>query len=212
MRELPADFELVRAEYIRVGTFIFAKYNIPPELIINADETAVLLAPRAKQTRYHQGAKRVRVIGVGDDKAQITAMVSITASGDVLDMQLIFGGKTKACHPNKGKTLPPAGLYYDHTESHWQTPLSMRNYINHILIPYKSGALKPRIPEFVLTGKAALETPEMRAAIQKSFREDGLFEIMQQPERVAAAKRELLESGEFLVDLAITEDVEIDQI
>ena len=75
-----------------------------------------------------------------------------------------------------------------------------------------SGALKPRIPEFVLTGKAALETPEMRAAIQKSFREDGLFEIMQQPERVAAAKRELLESGEFLVDLAITDDVEIDEI
>ena len=42
-----------------------------------------------------------------------------------------------------------------------------------------SGALKPRIPGFVLTGKAALETPEMRAAIQKSFREDGLLEIMQ---------------------------------
>ena len=54
-----------------------------------------------------------------------------------------------------------------------------------------SGALKPRIPEFVLTGKAALETPEMRAAKQKSFREGGLFEIMQLPERVAAAKLEL---------------------
>ena len=30
---------------------------------------------------------------------------------------------------------------------------------------------------------------------------------MQQPERVAAAKLELIESGEFLIDLAITEDV-----
>ena len=38
-------------------------------------------------------------------------------------------------------------------------------------------------------------------------------EIMQQPERVAAAKRELvLEFGEFFIDLAITEDVEIDEI
>ena len=60
MRELPGDFEAKKATYIMIG----AEYNVPPELVINGDETAVLLVNRAKVTRNTVGAKRVRILGM----------------------------------------------------------------------------------------------------------------------------------------------------
>ena len=70
-----------------------------------------------------------------------------------------------------------------------------------------SGALKPHLPGFVLVGKAALETPAMREAIKKAFREDGLFDIIRQPERVAAAREEAIDNGEILEGLFISDGV-----
>ena len=137
MRELPADFVEKRDEYIRIGTNILARFDIPPELVVNADETSSLLAPRAKQTRFKKGAKRVRIVGVGHEKTQLTVTLAITESGDVLPAQIIFGGKTNACHPNKGKSLPPPGIFYDHTDAHWQSVASWKRWIINVLIPYK---------------------------------------------------------------------------
>ena len=51
--------------------------------------------------------------------------------------QLIFGGKTNRCHPNSGRTMAPAGQYYTHTISHWQTPASFLVYITKAIIPYR---------------------------------------------------------------------------
>lgn len=72
MRERPADFDKKVEEYIEIGAAIMAKHNVPPELVVNGDETNVLFVPRASRTRTKKGAKRVRVIGVGHEKAQIT--------------------------------------------------------------------------------------------------------------------------------------------
>ena len=35
-----------------------------------------------------------------DDKRQITATLTVTATGDMLPAQVIYGGKTPACLPN----------------------------------------------------------------------------------------------------------------
>jgi hypothetical protein len=51
--------------------------------------------------------------------------------------QLIFGGKSQKCHPNKGASQPPAGLYYTHTDSHWQTPATFSEYVTKVLVPYR---------------------------------------------------------------------------
>ena len=60
-------------------------------------------------------------------------------AGDVIEpIQLIFGGKTKRCHPLKGTARAPEGIYYDHSTSHWQTPATFIRYINTVLIPYRN--------------------------------------------------------------------------
>ena len=51
MRGIPADLEAKKATYIKIGAELIHKYNVPPALVINGDETAVLLVIRAKVTR-----------------------------------------------------------------------------------------------------------------------------------------------------------------
>lgn len=140
-RELPIDFAQKKDTYISIGARLIYEFSVPDELIINVDETNVLFVARAKYTFAVEGAKKVRSIGVGEDKAQITATLGVTASGGVLPVQMIFGGKTIACHPGRGKTPTPVGFYFDHTESHWQTPASYMRYIENVIVPYKNNVI-----------------------------------------------------------------------
>ena len=135
MRELPADFENKKAEYLRIGTILLARYNIPPELVVGNDETAALLVNRAKRSFDRSGNKRVRVIGLGSDKAQITITLAITESGEVLHEQCIWAGKTTNCHPPSA--AKPPGVLWSHTKSHWQDEQTYLDVFQHIFIPYR---------------------------------------------------------------------------
>jgi len=61
-----------------------------PELIVNGDETHMMFVHGAAPTRARKGSGRVKLIGVGSDKAQITTTIFVAASGDVLLIQMIF--------------------------------------------------------------------------------------------------------------------------
>ena len=113
------------------------------DLIVGGDETNTQFAPSVRKTRCPRGTRRVRIVGIGKEKPQITVKISCTAAGTVLGpTQPIFGGKTDRCHPGGGKSKPPTGLYYDHTETHWQTPASFVTYIAKVLIPYRHDTLQ----------------------------------------------------------------------
>jgi hypothetical protein len=118
MREIPADFEVKKANYLSVATNIIRQLNIPKQLNYALDETNVMFVSRASRTRSKKGSKRVRLIGIGKDKAQITVTLAIVEEGRTLPPQYIFGGKTNACHPKK-VTLPPERGYFTHSTSHW---------------------------------------------------------------------------------------------
>ena len=62
--------------------------EIPPELIINCDQTGVCLVSSSSWTWVEKGVKRVEVVGQSD-KRQITAVLARTIQGDFLPMQLI---------------------------------------------------------------------------------------------------------------------------
>ena len=70
--------------------------EIPPELIINWDQTGVKIVPLSSWTMEQRGAKRVEISGV-DDKLQITAVFAATPVGEFLPIQLIYQGKTPVC-------------------------------------------------------------------------------------------------------------------
>ena len=55
-------------------------HAIPPELIINLDETGIKLVPVGDWTMAPEGSRIVEVTGLGD-KRQITATVADTLSG-----------------------------------------------------------------------------------------------------------------------------------
>ena len=139
MRELPVDFEAKKEIYLRIGADLINRYNVPAQLVINGDETAVLLVNRATTTRSAEGVKRVKILGMGDDKAQITTTIFVTESGDVLPYQMIFTGKTPRCHPTSGK---PDDCLWTHTESHWQSVKTYLEVIEKIVIPYKNNVIQ----------------------------------------------------------------------
>lgn len=91
-------------------------------LIINVDETGVNIVPVGNWTMDHEGNKQVKITGL-DDKLQITVTLACTASGVLLDPQVIYEGKTPACHP---KFKLPEGWAITQSENHWANSVTTR--------------------------------------------------------------------------------------
>jgi hypothetical protein len=140
--DIPADYEEKKKNFVYILSKAVGDHNVPDELVVNIDETAVQFVPSVTRTRCRKGVKRVRLIGIGMEKPQITATFGGVATGIIMEpVQLIFGGTTNRCHPNGGRTAPPDNQYYEHTASHWQTPESFITYIEKTILPYKASTI-----------------------------------------------------------------------
>jgi len=106
--------------------------EIPPELIMNWDQTGIKIVPCSTWTMERQGSKRIEMIGVSD-KHQITAVFYGTLLGDFLPVQLVYKGKTPRCHPHF--EFPP-GWHITHSPKHWSTEQTMVQYVECIILPY----------------------------------------------------------------------------
>lgn len=106
--------------------------EIPPELVLNWDQTGIHLVPAAAWTMEKRGADRVEVAGV-NDKRQITAVFCGSLIGEFLPIQLIYTGKTMRCHPHF--QFPP-DWNVTHSPRHWSTENTMLEYISDIIIPF----------------------------------------------------------------------------
>ena len=106
--------------------------EIPPELILNWDQTGIKIVPSSGWTMDQQGVKRVEVIGM-NDKRQITAVFCASMVGDFLPIQLIYAGKTNRCHP---QFQFPSDWHITHAPKHWSNEETMLQYIDHIIVPY----------------------------------------------------------------------------
>jgi hypothetical protein len=118
----------------RIG-FFMQVYKVHPSLVINMDQTGVHLAPVDSRTYDSRGSKEVCVIGA-EDKRQITACIASSLDGDLLPLQLIFQGKTSACHPPLTQAAKDAFVHLTHSENHWSNQETMRQYITSVIIPY----------------------------------------------------------------------------
>ena len=79
--------------------FKFAsEHDIPLDLVLNLDQTALSYISPGRHTFDLKGSTTVPVKGV-DDKRQITATFTVSASGSLLPIQLIYNCKTKLCLP-----------------------------------------------------------------------------------------------------------------
>ena len=89
----PEDFAAMKNGVLEDVTTVVTMEDIPPELVLNWDQTGIHLVPALSWTIDKQGSKRVEVTGV-NDKRQITTVFCGSLTGDFLLPQLIYKGKT----------------------------------------------------------------------------------------------------------------------
>ena len=131
-RKVPTDFPEIKLAFLKRIADCVKEYNIPPELIINWDETGAKYVPTSEWTLAEEGSKQVNVIGK-EDKREMTVLLSCTMSGFLLPPHLIYCGKTNKCHPNI--TFPPEWDVH-HSENHWSTEATMLHFIDCVIAPY----------------------------------------------------------------------------
>ena len=83
-------------------------HDIPLELVLNLDQTPLFYVSHGKYAFNLNDSKTVPIKGV-DDKRQITATFTVTASGSFLPLQLIYSGI--AIVIRNGKIVWKHGLY-----------------------------------------------------------------------------------------------------
>ena len=93
----PADFAAVKEQFLNDVVSIVTMEEIPPELILNWDQTSIHLVPVSPWTMEQAGSKRVEINGISS-KQQITAVFCGSLTGDFLPVQLDL--------PRKDITLP----------------------------------------------------------------------------------------------------------
>ena len=105
-----------RREYLGDVKEITTKYNIPPELVINADQTPSSYVSVGRSTMAARGSTSVPIKGL-TDKRNITLTFVISLSGEFLPLQVIYSGKTTASHPRGFKF--PVGFSISQNPKHW---------------------------------------------------------------------------------------------
>ena len=129
-----SDFAEVKKSFLASVVETVNMEEIPPELILNWDQTGIMIVPSASWAMDERGTRRVE-IGRLKDKRQITAVFCGSIQGDFLPVQLIYKGTTQRCHPHF--KFPP-GWHVTHSKNHWSTETTMLEYIDNIIVPYIS--------------------------------------------------------------------------
>ena len=129
-----SNFGEVKKSFLTSLHQIVMMEEIPPGLVLNWDQTGIMIVPSTSWTMDQRGAKRVEITGL-KDKRQITAVFCGTIQGDFLPVQVIYKGTTQHCHP---RFKFPPGWHVTHSKNHWSTEQTMIEYIHNVIIPYIS--------------------------------------------------------------------------
>jgi len=131
-RKVPSDFPQLKEDFLQRISTAVSDHAIPRELVLNFDQTGVNIVPVSNWTMETQGAKQVPIFGK-DDKRQITVLLGTSLTGDLLPPQVIYQGKTDACHP---RFSFPEDWNVTHSDNHWSTTATMEEYLDKVVIPY----------------------------------------------------------------------------
>ena len=129
------EFHKLKKQFLQDIVDTVTMEDIPPELIINWDQTGLNLVPASSWTMALKGSRRVEIKGM-NDKRQITAIFCVSLFGDLLPVQLIYTGKTDRCHP---PFAFPEDWLISHSPNHWSTEETMVEYIKAVINPYVNG-------------------------------------------------------------------------
>ena len=106
--------------------------KVPPQLIINWDQTGLNVVPARSWTMEEEGSRRVEIAGLGD-KQQITATFAIAMSSTVLPVQMLYRKDPKMQY----QLQLSRGLR--HMANHWANTETTKRFISNIVVPYAAG-------------------------------------------------------------------------
>ena len=106
--------------------------------MIKFDQTGIHYTPVSEWTVAEEGSKRVEIAGK-DDNRQLTAVLASSMSGEFLLPQLIYQGETMCCLLHYDFS---ADWHLTYSPNHWSNEETMKEYIEHIIIPYIHGKRK----------------------------------------------------------------------
>ena len=102
------------------------------------DETPVWYDMPSERTLEFEGAETVDIKTTGNEKTRFTTVVTITASGKVLPVYIIFGNLKKV--PNEKKVKCPANVVLAVNGSGSMDEDLMCDYLEKVIKPYVSNA------------------------------------------------------------------------
>lgn len=121
--------------------------KVPPELIINTDQSQLNFHLGCTETWNDKGEPQVDIVGK-DDKKSVTIVPSITLAGKALGPQVVIAGKTwKVCPPEDSPCSDELkGLSINFVQSgntkHWSTHETMHRLWDEQLKPYVEDMIK----------------------------------------------------------------------
>ena len=136
------------------------RLSVDPQLVLNMDQTGVRVIPHGGRTRAQRGAQRVTLLHSAD-KRQITAQLTIAASGTLLPPQIIYQGTDggDGALPSQERRDLADGWCFTQTGTHWATHASLMQWATDILLPYilnvRTQIENPNAPVILILDKFA---------------------------------------------------------
>ena len=151
------------------------KNSIPPELILNTDQTALKYVPVGNGTLAPRGETSVTIEG-SSDKRSITGTFAISLHRDFLPMLLVSGGKTSQSLP---RYRFPKGFCLSFNPKHFSNNNESIKFLKEIITPYvvkQRKLLKYQVNQKALVIMDVF-TGQMTAEILNAYEEANIFII-----------------------------------
>ena len=107
-------------------------HQTPDKLVLNWDQSGIQLMPSSNWTMEEQGSRRVAIEGL-NDKRQITATFTVTLSGEMLPLQLLYTENTNRCYFSYNFS---SSFDIFHTPNHWTTEDTTFHFVEKAILPY----------------------------------------------------------------------------
>jgi hypothetical protein len=140
-RKTPANAdEVLQKAFLRIA-WVVKDEQIPSALLVNSDQTQVVLAQGCHMTYAPSGANQVATVG-SEEKRAITILPSVTNDGKLLPIQAIYKGLNPKSLPSPAARSryesEKAGFLFElsKTATYWSTIATMKNFVNMTLAPY----------------------------------------------------------------------------
>ena len=140
-QKLPTNVDEVLTTAFLCEACVIHDYGVPPELRVNTDQTQLVYQQGTKTTWNETGVKQVATVGQ-EEKHAFTLVPSISASGVLLPMQAVYGGKTNVSCPSSAAPLYDEAqdlgfrMLPSKTAMYWSTQETMEDLVNNIIAPY----------------------------------------------------------------------------